>query len=228
MLAFCIPQAALAAAPVNDLFANATQINGASADLAVNTTKATLETDEDIGDVVALGRHSVWYRWTAHSTGILTLSSAESSFDTVLSVFVGTTLGNLSFVDGNNDVKPTLGAGADTTSKVTTNVIAGVTYRISLNGWPEEPPRGAGPAQLHLTFASTATPPVNDAFASALPIISGDPNALSWQTSGASTEPGECRLLLAAKGTPSGIGGIRRLTAVHGCRRARIRFASIP
>ena len=74
--------------------------------------------------------HSVWWTWTAEWDGPVTVSTAESPLDTLLSVYTGTSLGTLSLVAENDDVDP-----GTVQSSVTFEALAGVTYRIAVDGY---------------------------------------------------------------------------------------------
>jgi hypothetical protein len=89
--------AASAAAPVNDAFAAAAVLGSlATVTTAGTTVEATYEAPEPI---YAGGENSVWFKWTAPSSGWkkLTASSTEATIDNlpVLAVYEGSDLGSL-------------------------------------------------------------------------------------------------------------------------------------
>jgi len=169
--------AAQAAAPANDGFAQATFL----ADPEVSVSGTTVEATEEAGEpdhAGVSGGSSVWYSWTAPSSGPVTISTCpytELHPDTVLAVYTGATLGDLTPVASSDD-SPV--ACKPFGSEVELEVTAGTTYRIAVDS------RGAeGIFSLDIEF-----PPTNDSFAAAKP--------LSFFGGGGSTvfatkEPGE-------------------------------------
>jgi len=76
------------------------------------------------------GSRSVWYKWQAPSTGTATITTAGSSFDTVLAVYTGGSVGSLTSIGKNDDNNAN-----DATSIVTFSAIAGTTYMIAVDGY---------------------------------------------------------------------------------------------
>jgi hypothetical protein len=75
------------------------------------------------------GGASVWYSWTAPSSGPVVVETAGSNFDTLLAVYTGTGLGSLSTVGSNDDATGVL------TSRVAFTASQGLTYRIAVDGF---------------------------------------------------------------------------------------------
>lgn len=75
-----------------------------------------------------LGGKSVWYTWQAPSNGIARFHTRGSTFDTLLAVYTGTTLDNLTPVASDED------RGGVYTSEVYFNATAGVRYQIAVDG----------------------------------------------------------------------------------------------
>ena len=97
---------------------------------------------------------SVWYQWQAPSTGSATITTSGSDFDTILSVYTGSSVGGLTLVPNgtNDDVVP----GSDVTSSVTINVTQGTIYRIVVNGYDNDGTGGdTGNIKLNWTEACT-------------------------------------------------------------------------
>jgi hypothetical protein len=120
--------------PPTDNFANAQSISGASATVNGTTLAATRETGEPDHYVTNppdsdlwVGDHSVWYRWTAPTSGSTTIDTCTANIDSILAVYTGSALTNLSRVADNNNGCPS-GWG----SKVTFNASAGTTYQIAV------------------------------------------------------------------------------------------------
>ncbi|AWI26959.1 T9SS type A sorting domain-containing protein [Flavobacterium pallidum] len=88
--------------PVNDNFANAIPINCGS----TVTGSTTLATIDEASAPVAFGvtdtSRNVWYSYTGSSPETITLQLCDSSYDTAVLVYTGTS-GNLTVVAGNDD-----------------------------------------------------------------------------------------------------------------------------
>ena len=135
--------------PPNDAFANAQVITGATGTVSGTNRGATKETGEpDHGGHP--GGRSVWYRWTAPSTGTFRFDTCSSNFDTVLAAYSGTTVNALTALDGNGDACGGFGAGSEILFPATT----GVTYRIAVDGYA-----AADTGALALSWAPVAPPP---------------------------------------------------------------------
>ena len=118
--------------PVNDNFADRTQLTGTSVTATGASKGATKEAGEPNHGGNAGGK-SVWWTWTATASGTLTIDTAGSNFDTLLGVYTGSSVSGLTLVPGgSNDDNP---AGGTTTSKVTIQVTAGTTYQIAVDGY---------------------------------------------------------------------------------------------
>ena len=123
------------AVPANDNFANAQSISGTTVSVSGTTKSATRESGEpdhytsnpaDAG--LWVGDHSVWYRWTAPTSGPTTIDTCQANIDSILAVYTGSALTSLSRVaDNNNDL-----CGGGWGSKVTFNATTGTTYQIAV------------------------------------------------------------------------------------------------
>ena len=96
------------------------------------------------------GGKSVWYSWTAPSSGVVSIDTHGSSFDTLLGLYTGTSVAALTTVASNDD-NP---AGGTTTSKVRFTTTAGTTYQIAVDGYGGI----SGSITLNLSFAAGALP----------------------------------------------------------------------
>jgi len=112
---------------VADAFNFAGTLIGPSGLGNANNTTATLEPGEPL-HAGKPGGHSVWAKWTASFTGVASFNTAGSTFDTLLAVYQGTTVSNLTQVAAQDE-----GAGFHTSS-VSFNATAGQTYRIAIDG----------------------------------------------------------------------------------------------
>jgi hypothetical protein len=81
-------------APENDSFAARANLGSSlPADVVESNEDATQESGEWFGKE-ATG-HSIWWEWTSPATEVVTVSSCESDFPTLLAIFEGTELGHL-------------------------------------------------------------------------------------------------------------------------------------
>lgn len=169
----------LAASPVNDSFANGSQLIGTTSNVTAVNTYATLEPAEPAHGNVSGGR-SLWWTWMAATSGMVTISTAGSSFDTTLGVYTGSSLGALTMVAASDDQ-----SSSNRSSRVQFAVIAGSTYHIAVDGY-----RGAhGDIALSLALA---TPPPNDNFANRT-VLQGSSFTVNASNVNASVETNEPR-----------------------------------
>ncbi len=114
--------------PANNNFTNA-QLISAAADLILSGNLcATKELNEPNHDGNA-GGHSLWYRWMAPSNGPVVITTAGSTFDTLLAVYHGSVLNALTLDDSDDD------SGGNRSSRVTFTATAGTEYRIAVDGY---------------------------------------------------------------------------------------------
>src|SRR5207253_996357 len=76
------------------------------------------------------GGKSVWWFWTAPSSGTANVNTTGSSFDTLLGIFTGSSISALASIASDDDC-PTVGA----TSCVTFSALAGAKYAIAVDGY---------------------------------------------------------------------------------------------
>ena len=145
------------AAPSNDNFVNAQLLAGASGTTTGTNVEATAEDFEPDHDGEPV-THSVWYKITP-ATGTVTIDTFGSDFDTVLAVYTGTSVVNLTYVTSNDDDT----SCACAQSAVTFDSVAGTTYRIAVDGFGG----AVGSISLHWGFTVPPPPPSNDNFANA-------------------------------------------------------------
>lgn len=114
----------------SDSFATFVALAGRSGSQSDNNSAASKEPGEPDHAGNAAG-HSLWYCWTAPTNLPVTFDTVGSSFDTVLAVYTGDTLDNLTLVASNDDI-----AGAtNRMSRVTFTPTTGVTYRVAVDGF---------------------------------------------------------------------------------------------
>ena len=119
---------AVSTAPGNDNFVNARLIEGSAGTVTGSNAGATKEPGEP-NHAGNGGGSSVWYTWTAPSSGAWRLDTAGSSFDTLLAVYTGTGVAALSLVASNDD------SGLGVTSQLTFNATGGTTYYFAADGY---------------------------------------------------------------------------------------------
>ncbi|MFN2375958.1 MAG: thrombospondin type 3 repeat-containing protein [Candidatus Binatia bacterium] len=132
-------QTVFAAPPANDNFASAITIGATPYTDSKSTNEATTEASEPTALCGGSGR-SIWYKYTAPSTGTVIADTFGSNFDTVLAAFTGATLATLSTVHCNDD-------SASLQSRMPFAVQAGTTYYIRVNGYTGD----SGSVTFHLS-----------------------------------------------------------------------------
>ncbi len=130
----------------NNQFVNRLLLSGTSVQTTGTNVGATRESGEPVHAGVTGGK-SVWWSWTATSSGSITISTAGSSFDTTLGVYRGTAVNSLTRVASNDDENFDNGLY---TSKLAFNAVAGTTYQIAVDGYEGE----AGSIRLSLQQTS--------------------------------------------------------------------------
>jgi len=143
---------------INDPFAGGIALTGTSGSVVDSTVLASREIGEPTHGGMG-GLASIWYRFTAPSNGVLSVTTQGSAFDTLLGVYTGNTVSALTAL-GMNDDAPFAGV---LWSKVEGNVVAGTQYSIAVDGWNGR----NGAVKLNWNFVASA-PPV----APVVPIIS--------------------------------------------------------
>ncbi len=115
------------APPANDSFGHA--FNAALGSIShMNTLSATLQASEPVSSCGWDVGKTVWYRFTPFSSRTVVAGTAGSSFDTVLTVYEGTSLDDLAEVACNDD-------RGDLASRVELQVVAGTTYYFQVGGY---------------------------------------------------------------------------------------------
>jgi hypothetical protein len=114
--------------PVNDAFGSAQSISG-SAGSATNVTHRGLKESGEPNHGGNAGGSSVWYNWTAPNSGQAVIDTIGSDFNTLLGVYTGTVVTNLTLVASNDNI------GSLLTSRVIFDAVSNTTYRIALDGY---------------------------------------------------------------------------------------------
>ncbi len=132
---------------LNDNFAEALPLTDLAGTVFAATGLATREAGEP-AHAGNEGGHSVWYWFQAPASGTLRLSTAGSTFDTLLAVYAGDSLTNLTLVGANDDATP--GSGY---SELTVSLTRDRIYHIAVDGFGE----ASGVVKLQHTFTTVET-----------------------------------------------------------------------
>jgi Pro-kumamolisin, activation domain/Divergent InlB B-repeat domain len=132
--------------PVNDFFAEAIPLNGTSGTVSGNNTNGTKEAGEP--DIAGnTGGKSVWWSFTPSADGVLTLNTTNSTFDTLLGLYTGTNIADLTTIAENDDAYSGAPGGFSFISQA---VRANQTYHIAVDGYNGV----SGVISLSYSFAS--------------------------------------------------------------------------
>lgn len=113
----------------NDMFTNSITLRGSLFNTSGNNNSATKEDREPVHAFVGGGK-SLWYSYTPSSTGMLTIDTRGSDFDTVLAIYTGSKVSFLQNTAYNDDFSRT-----EKTSRLVTKLSAGVKYYIAIDGY---------------------------------------------------------------------------------------------
>ena len=142
-------------APANDSFANAQTISGANATTTgdnVTATRQSGESDHLPSNGSTSGEHSVWYNWTAPSSGKATFNVCTSDFNTALAAYTGNAVYSLSQITSSNNA-----------CSITFDATAGTTYRIAVVGGSLANKEGTFTLGVDMAPEVTATKPAANA-----------------------------------------------------------------
>ncbi len=168
--------------PFNNSFSSSITLSGATMTFSGTNVGASRETSEPRHAGNAGGK-SVWWNWSTSVSGTVSISTAGSSFDTLLGVYTGTTVNALTTVASNDDV-----ATGSLSSRVSFPATAGTLYRIAVDGFSGT----SGTVSLSLNLVLTPPLPANNNFAAAF-TLSGATVTTSGTNGGTSKEAGEPR-----------------------------------
>lgn len=135
--------------PANDDFTNATVIPTAGITRDVTNTYASKEPGEP-NHAGNAGGHSVWWTWTAPALGTVSIITAGSSFTTLLGVYTGSSVSDLTVVTNSDGINRVTGK-----AWVTFIVTPGAQYHIALDGYNGE----SGDAVFAFKYSHDTTPP---------------------------------------------------------------------
>jgi len=114
----------------NDSFAACIFTGGVLGSISGSSVGATKETSEP-NHGGNTGGHSTWYCWTAPVGGTATFDTTGSTFNTLLGVYTGNSVGSLTLVAGNDDID----AGTNQQSRVSFNAVGLTMYHIAIDGF---------------------------------------------------------------------------------------------
>jgi hypothetical protein len=153
----------VAPAPPNDNFANASNITSTNFTDTVDSSGATPQTndpapacsqDPQIPFVTGIS-NTIWYKVLPTGSGTANIDTIGSSYDSVLSVWSGTSQTALTAVACNDDIIPTIVVQSELTS---VPLAAGTTYYIMVSSFGQADPNPiafGGKTILHFTFTGT-------------------------------------------------------------------------
>jgi hypothetical protein len=130
----CSLQLNLSRPPSNDEFDRARIVNvptTSEVGVAGSNVGATKQRYEPNLNGDAANKTTVWFRFTAPTSGLITLDTQGSPTltDTVLAVYTGPAVNGLKLIAANDD------SNGETTSRATFVMTAGKTYHVQLGGW---------------------------------------------------------------------------------------------
>lgn len=135
------------AVPPNDNFANATTLTGVRVTVSAGNLDATKEPNEP-NHAANVGGKSVWFKWTAPSGRhvMITTNRSGGNLDTLLNIYDGTSLTNLTSVYYNNNID----SATNLKSAIVLNPVAGQTYYIAVDGYNNGSAAAEGVFQLDI------------------------------------------------------------------------------
>ncbi|MEM9411288.1 MAG: M12 family metallo-peptidase, partial [Planctomycetota bacterium] len=131
--------------PSNDNFVDSIAVGSLPANVGGTNVNATTEGGEP--NLEETGA-TVWWNATAPSTGIMTVSTEGSAFDTQLQIYTGNSVGDLSIVASNDDYRNSL------QSEISFPVTAGQRYEIRVGGFTNGGTPFQGTVNLAVSFAA--------------------------------------------------------------------------
>jgi hypothetical protein len=133
--------------PSNDNFEDARLVTGLDVTASGTNVGASFEAGEPT-HAARFGGKSVWWTWTAPEAGFATIDTVGSGFDTLLGIYAGSSLANLSEIASDDD------GGGNGNSAVTFTTRPGLVYWIAVDGWDS----ASGPIILNISFRPSPAP----------------------------------------------------------------------
>ena len=128
-------------APRNDNFANRIVVSRNASTLSGNNENATSELSEENPFQNSVSK-SVWWTWVAPASGLATIDTSGSTFDTLLAIYTGSSFSNLLLIASDDD------SGSNLSSRVTFTTKANTAYHIAVDGFEG----AAGSILLNINF----------------------------------------------------------------------------
>ena len=172
----------LLAAPANDDFNFATILTEQNGTVTGSNIFATTEIGEPEHAENGGPYCSVWWKWTAQTNGTFSINTLGSDFDTVLGMYVGSSITSLMEITANDDEDD-----GEVWSEIITNVIAGETYYFAVDGFDETE---IGNISLNWYFTPESFVPLNDDFTNAIEFFTVTGTKAGNNLNG-TAEPGE-------------------------------------
>ena len=146
------------AQPANNNFASSIPLSGFSTNVSGSNSGANKESNEP-SHAGNRGGASVWWNWTAPVSGPVRVTTAGSSFNTLLAVYTGTAVASLTQVAANDNMS------GSQQSLLQFTASAGVNYKIVVDGYRTWGSAAQGTIQLSLAMLPTVTitTPTNNA-----------------------------------------------------------------
>ncbi len=113
--------------PTNDMFRSPTLLTGG----ALVVTGANFMATQEVGEptLFSAPEKSVWWVWQAPKSGLVTITTKGSSFDTILGLYTGYPLTSAMLVEKDDDGE------SNNDSKISFTAQAGVAYHIKVAGY---------------------------------------------------------------------------------------------
>jgi hypothetical protein len=184
-----------ASATHNDAFANAVELFGDLDNDVTDNIGATKQAGEP-NHAGNAGGASVWWKWTAPANGTALVDTCPSDFDTLLGVYVGSSVSSLTEVASDDDA---CGLG---TSITDFPAFAGVTYYFAVDGFGGD--TGTIDILVELFRDDQPQPPPNDNRAAA-ELIPGPDHSVVRDNFGATVESDEVTTCNDPEATPGGV-----------------------
>jgi hypothetical protein len=162
----------------NDNFADAAVITGASGSTTGTNAEATIEDGEPFHSQYSDSTKTVWWSWTAPTTGTAAFDTLGSDFDTVMAAYTGSNVSSLTLLSENDDAYY-----GNAQSRIVFKVTPTATYHIAVAGYWDG---ATGDITLNWGYA---TPPANDDFPGIT--ISGTSGSSVFSSVNATREEGE-------------------------------------
>jgi hypothetical protein len=162
----------------NDDFATRAPISGSSVSITSTNVGATKESGEP-NHAGNAGGKSVWWTWTAPSSGTVTIDTLGSDYDTLLAAYTGTSVSGLSAKASNDNSAD----GGTNTSKISFIANAGSVYQVAIDG-----ANGAsGNISLHVGLVPLPPAPSAPSGVSASDGLYSDRVLITWTASAGAT-----------------------------------------